>query len=230
MKLQNWLDTLAFALNDDEPNHEYERYPKSQLLAAYNAAMSLVAHHRPDLFTEYEIVKLQTGRYQDARGCGCSNIFDILDQTDAQGGTIREIKSPRKTKTTVKRHWDKPSCLNRPKGDSDYLVENANIDVNMNGRFTVKPPVPCGVDAYVRVKCVHKPCPLTEADANSPFNGDSELNAAAWHFVMARMLSGDRYSQNAVQESNFHYKMFFQMLDIELKMEDIYESPERASR
>lgn len=230
MKLKAWLDTIAFQLQDDEPDREYERYPVKQLLAAYNAAMVLVARYRPDLFTEYEIVKLQPGRYQDTRGCGCTNVLDVVDQTDAKGGTITEIKGARKTKTVAKRHWNKPSCLNSPTGDKGYKVDNISIDENMNGRFTVKPPVPCDVDAYVRVKCVKQPCPLEEADLNTSFDGNSEMNTAAWHFVLARMKSGDRDSHNATGDVKFHMDMFFQILKINLEIETLFESPEKASR
>lgn len=226
--LREWLKTISFALNDNEPNHEFTRYPVEYLLAAYNAAMCIVSRFRADLFTEYEIVKLQPGRYQDARGCGCSNILEVTDQTDAQGGQVSEIKHSRKTKTTVKRNWKKPSCLNRPQGDKGYKVENIDLDPNMNGRFVVEPPVPCDVEAYVRVKCVHSPCPLTADALESSFNANCDLNAAAWHFVMARMLTGDRYSQNAASEAQYHFKTFFDVLKIEYTQEKLFESAEEA--
>lgn len=232
MTVHDWLKTLIFALNDDEPDHEFERYPVAQLLAAYNAAMCLISAQRPDLFTEYEVVKLQPGRYQDARGghCGCNNILDILDQTDAQGGTIREIKGARKTTKMIKRNWNKPSCLNRPQGPDGYVVESASIDPNINGRFTVKPPVPCGVDAYVRVKCVKSPCPLDETMLESPFHADCDSVTAAWHYVMGRMLTGDRDSQNANSESQSHYKLFYDILSRNYQGEQLFESEEKASK
>lgn len=230
MTLKDWLLTIAFQLQDAEPNHEFTRYPIAQLLAAYNAAMGIASANRPDLFTDYEVMKLQPGRYQDARACGCTNIFDVLEQTDAHGGIIKEIKGARKTNTTNKRNWNKPSCLNTPKSESGYTVDTANIDPNMNGRFTIKPPVPCGVDAYVRIKCVKQPCMLDESQVNEYFDANSKLNTAAWHYVMGIMLQGDRFTQNSASQSQYNLSTFFTLLDIEMKQEERYESPDKAER
>lgn len=225
---REWFETIAFQLNDDEPGHEFTRYPLKQMVAAFNEAMALASKHRIDLFTEAVVMKLQPGTTQDARGCGCGNVLDVLAQTDASGSNIKKLTGARKTTTTIKRNWRKPSCIRRPEGDEGYVIDNADIDDNLNGRFTVDPPVPQGVEAYARVKCAMAPCPISVAGLNAKMEYQGDLIAAAWHYVLAKMLTGDRYSQSAVNQAQYHYKMFFDVLGIMLQAETRIESPEEA--
>lgn len=223
----DWFRTIAFALNDDEPNHAFTRYPLDRLIAAYNDAMCLIYKYRPDLFTEWELVEITTGRYQDMRNC-CDQILVVADQVDEFGSTIKPIVGSRDTPTKVKRSWRKPSCINRVDAPDGYVIDNVDVDANMNGRFTVDPPVPEGVSAFVRVKCVKAPCPIDEAGMNATMDASCDMNVAAWHFVLARMLTGDRFAQTGSRDMDFHYRMFFQILGVVHKQEAWIESPEEA--
>lgn len=225
----DWFKTIAFALNDDEPGHTFTRYGLDKMVAAYNDAMALIYKYRPDLFTEWELLKLTTGQYQDMRNC-CDQILSVTDQVTVTGATIKPIIGDTNTKTTVKRNWNKPSCISYADAPSGYVINNVSVEPSMNGRFTVDPPVPVGVDAYVRVKCVKSPCPITVAGVNAEFNTASDMVAASWHFVLARMLTGDRFAQTANRDMDFHYKMFFQILGVVLKQEEWIESVEEAKR
>jgi hypothetical protein len=225
---RDWLLTVAFPLNDAEPGREFQRYTLRDLVAAYNAAMCLVAKYRKDLFTEYKVVPLVAGKYQDARGC-CGEVLDVLDQTDADGNLIRPINGARERRTTAKRNWKKATCLRLPDG-LDYVVENANIDRNMHGRFSVDPPVPCGVEAFVKVKCVSPPCPYTEADMNVQMQTDCIHLVAAWHYVLATMLAGDQFANAAGGNKNYHYRMFFDILGVVQRQEDRIENREEATQ
>lgn len=225
---RDYFDTVAFALNDDEPGHEYSRYPLKLMVASFNEAMALAAKHRIDLFTEAVVMRLQPGTTQDARGCGCGNVLDVLAQTDTSGSNIKNLTGSRKTTTTVKRNWKKPSCIRRPESDSGYVIDYADIDDNLNGRFTVYPPVPQDAEVFARVKCAMAPCPISEADTGSPIKVQGDLRAAAWHYVLAKMLTGDRYSQSAVNQAQYHYQMFFNILGVMQQQETRIESPEEA--
>ena len=225
MIVVDWFRSIAAVLNDDEPGRPFQRYQLKDMLFAYNQAMALVAQHRPDLFTELKVVALRAGKYQDVRGC-CSKVLDVLDQTDAHGNVLRELRNTRAKTTTAERNWKKPSCL--PSDGQSYVMLTANIDKNLDGRFTVYPPVPCGVEAFVMAKCVGQPCPLDMADQNAPMPGSDTLNAAAWHYVVAMMLTGDRFANGAANDKGYHYRMFFDMLGIQQKQDDRIESKEEA--
>lgn len=219
--LYDFLRTVASKLNDDEVGAPFQRYTLEEMLAAYNAGLCLAAKYREDLFTEYRVVQLNAGRYQDVRGC-CSKVLDVLDQVREDGSTIRKISS-RTSTTKVSRNWNKRSCLAR--GIDGYVVSTVDLDRNMDGRFIVEPPVPCGVEVFVRVKCVERPCPYDESTVNAKINAECELNAAVWHYVLAMMLSGDRFSNPANADKQYHYRMFFDMLGIILKQSERLEEP-----
>lgn len=226
MTLNEWLRTIAAVLNDDEPGRPFQRYLVKDLLAAYHAALCLVARYRADLFTELRVIRLKAGKYQDARGC-CSKVLDVLDQTDANGNVIHEINSARATTTTARRNWKKPSCL--AQGTDDYIINTVRLDPNLDGRFTVEPPVPCEVAAYVMVKCVEQPCEYSAEMLNMPLQNDCVHNVAAWHYVLATMLSGDRHDNGASKDQSYHYRMFFDILGIVQKQDDRAESKEQAT-
>lgn len=225
MTVNEWFRSVAFVLNDDEPTRPFQRYPLKDMIFAYNQAMCLVAQYRPDLFTELKVVKLHAGKYQDVRGC-CSKVLEVLDQVDAHGNILKELHGTRKKATTVERSWKKPSCL--PASAENYLILSIDIDKNLDGRFSVFPPVPCGVEAYVMTKCVGATCNLSEASANEEFNSDCKHNAAAWHYVLATMLAGDRFANGAAGDKAYHYRMFFDMLGIMQKQDDRIESKDEA--
>lgn len=230
MKLYDWLLTVAAPLNDDRPGAPFKRYKMKDMLAAYNAALCLVAKYRPDLFTELRVVKLEPGIYQDVRGC-CSNVLDVIAQVLANGDVVKKLAGSRERPTVAKRHWKKPSCLRAGEdGLPAFLLDFATIDKNLGGRFEVEPAVPCGADVWVMVKCVSQPCALTEAEAllGEELDGDCIYNVAAWHYVLARMLTGDRFSNAASAEGQYHYRMFFDLLGIVQRQEEKFESPEEA--
>lgn len=230
MRIYDWLLTVAAPLNDDRPGASFQRYKITDMIAAYNAAMCLVSKYRPDLFTELRKVRLQGGIYQDVRGC-CANVLDVVSQVTADGSVVKKLDGSRDRPTVAKRRWKKPSCLRAGEnGLPEYLVDYATIDRNLNGRFEVEPPVPCDTEAYVLVKCVSTPCPYYELDvlAGDEFDGDCLYNVAAWHYVLARMLTGDRFSNGASADGQYHYRMFFDLLGITQRQEEKYESAEEA--
>jgi hypothetical protein len=128
----------------------------------------------------------------------------------------------------VKRVWTKPSCLTAGAG-LDFIIENVDIDMNLHGRFSVDPPVPCDADVYALVKCVVPPCTLTEADVNMPLTEDCIHNVAAWHYVLATMLAGDQFANAAGGNKNYHYRMFFDILGVVQRQEDRIESREQST-
>lgn len=230
MNYYEWFRTIAAVLNDDEPERPFQRYALRDMVAAYNRATGIIASRRPDLFTSRKKVKLVAGKYQDVSGC-CANVLEVLEQLDANGNIVKSLAKARKTTTKTTTTWKKPSCL--PPVDVDgeeypYVMNNAHLDQTMNGAFSVEPEVPCDVDAWVMVKCVQPPCPLHEAATNGDIDNNHIHNTASWHYVLASMLAGDRHAVGATQEMNYHYSMFFALLELEFKAESDLESPEKA--
>lgn len=227
MTLLKWLESIAFALNDDEVNHEFTRYTKERMVQAYNAGMCLVVKYRPDLFTEWKVVQLKEGRIQDTRSC-CDNVLGVAGQTDRWGNTIRDLDGGRNTTTKVKRKWKKPSCINFTGATDGYVINNIDIDKNMNGRFMVDPPVPCDAEVFVRVKCVAGPCPIGVADLETTPYVDCVMMTALWYFILGRMQAGDKFTEVTFAAMQANHKMFFDILGVMQRQEDRIESPEEA--
>lgn len=217
--LLSFLRTVAFALNDDEPGAPFQRYTLENMISAYNKALALAAEYREDLFTEYELIRLEAGRYQDVRSC-CKKVLDVMDQARADGSLIREL-GMRSTTSKVSTRWKKPSCVSQ--ATQGFVIASVDLDRNMDGRFIVEPPVPCGVEVFVHLKCVHVAPTYGAASVNEIIDEDSPLHAAVWHYVLAMMLSGDRFSNPAGADKQYHFRMFFDMLGIVLKQSERLE-------
>lgn len=226
MKYIDWFKDIAENMNDAEEGFEFTRYTLRSMIRAYNDAMCLVAKYRPDLFTEYRKVKLEAGRYQDVRGC-CSNVLEVLEQLDANGNIVKTLTGSRATRNRNKTVWRKPSCLNSA-APGEYVIDNAWIDKNMNGRFTVDPPLPCDVEAWALVKCVSQPCPLVHAKINENVKTSCEHMVATKHYILAWLLSGDRFANGANARSREQYTLFFEILGVVQRQEDRIESTEQA--
>ena len=227
MKLIDWFKSIAFVLNDAEEGHEFSRYTLRQMVQAYNAGLCLVVKYRPDLFTEWKIVQLREGRLQDTRAC-CDNVLGVAGQTDRWGNTVKDLDGGRETTTKVKRNWKKPSCINFTGAPDGYTISNVDIDKNMNGRFSVDPPVPCDAEVFVRVKCVAGPCPINEADVEAESYVECDMMTALWYFVLARMQAGDQFTEVTFAAMRFNHKMFFEVLGVVQRQEDRFDSPEEA--
>jgi hypothetical protein len=224
MLLYDWLRTVAAALNDDEPGRPFHRYPLKDVVSYYNAAMTLIGKYRSEDFIEYTKVKLQAGKYQDARQC-CSNVLDITDQIDANGNVIKTLDKTVKTKI---KNWRKPSCLGAAalaNSGGTYIMLTTTIDKQMNGQFQVDPAVPCDEDVYVMVKCVRRQCAHTaESAATASIQDGGIHHTAAWHYILAMLLTGDRHAGSADSTSVIHYKLFFEILGVVMKQEDALEN------
>lgn len=227
-RAHDWFITVASSLNDAKPGSEFRRYALRDLIAYYNDALCLIAKHRPDLFVELKSVPLQCGTLQDTRGC-CGNVLGVVAQIDANGNIIKDLTANKTTTTKVRSSWNKPSCLsagliNPSTGQpAEYVVDTVSIDIRLNGRFTVLPPVPADMEAYLLVKCQQAPCTLNEANVlggKAAFAPDCGYLALIRHYVLAWALSGDRHSNAAQTEANRHFRIFFDWLGVAQQQEE----------
>lgn len=224
-----YFRSIAAVLGDDEPNRPFQRYSLHDMVMAYNRGLAVVYSYRPDLFTFIKKVKLEPGSRQNATGC-CDNVLSILEQVDENGNVIEPLATTKsaRPKAPTKSSWvHKKSCLIHTDKDGEaisYVIDYAALDNQLNGQFSVHPPVPCGVDAWVNVKCVQPPCDFAEQNVNGQLNQSSLHNTALWHYVLSSMLSGDRHAAGATTESTHHFNIFLKLLDIEMRQEVIAEA------
>lgn len=222
MTLHNFFLTIVSPLGDAQPGREFRRYPLRDLAAWYAEALCFVSARRPDLFTDYVVMKLGTGPLQNACKCGCQNVIEVINQVDADGNILATLNS---TNTTPAKSgkWFRPVC--KTSSSSDVVLFTATIDPGVNGAFTVSPPVPPGADVWVTVKCVKSPCGLTEADVlGGATTGDCKFLPAIRSYIMYRALQGDRNATGASAESQAELKAVYAYLKLQWDAEKEHES------
>ena len=227
MLIHEFLRTIAAQLGDDRPGAPFRRYPLSLLASFYSEAMCFVASHRPDLFTDYVVIKLETGAHQDARCCGCTNVTGVVAQIDADGNTLKDLSSTGSSTSDISK-WYRPVCKSVTNSDgttsTTQLINSITIENGMNGVFSVDPPIPPGVDVWVKLKCVHGAPAVSEADVlGGATTGDCKFLPAIRSYILYRALQGDRHAVGAAAESQNEFKNALTYLGIQIKYEKAQE-------
>lgn len=222
MSVYSFLQTIASSLGDDKPGSPFRRYLLRDLVTYYNEAMCFVATHRPDLFTEYKILKLAAGSSQDARCCGCLNVIEVVAQIDANGNTIKDLTSTGGSATNTSK-WYRVPCRDGATGTQ--LIISYKIEPGMNGQFTVTPPVPVGADVWVKLKCVGAPTQYDQAAVIAGAStGACQFLPAIRSYVLYRALQGDRHAMGAAVEAQSEFKNVLTILGIQIKYEQMQET------
>jgi hypothetical protein len=223
MSVYEFLRTVAAQLGDDRPGSPFRRYALKDLVAYYQEAMCFVSAHRPDLFTDFVVMKLATGSYQDAKCCGCTNVIQVVAQIDADGNTVKDLTTTGGSKADTTR-WYRAACKSTASG-AVTLITSLTITPGMNGVFEVTPPVKPGEDVWVKLKCVHAPPAPSEGDVlGGASTGDCKFLVAIRSYVLYRALQGDRHAVGASTEAQNELKNVYTYLGMQYKMEQAQEN------
>lgn len=224
MRVYDFLLSIASQLGDNSPTRPFRRYLLADMVTYYQEALCFVASHRPDLFTDMMVMKLETGSYQDARCCGCTNVTGIVAQIDADGNTVKDLSSSGSISTKTSR-WFRSPCRTASDGTTTPVISSVSIEPGMNGVFTVDPPVPPGVDMWVKLKCVGTPAKPTLADVMSTASttGCTFLPAIR-NYIRYLALGGDRHAVGASTEAQTELKNAYTYLGVQIKYEERQES------
>jgi hypothetical protein len=221
MRVYDFLFTIAEQLGDGKPSAPFMRYTLKMLTAFYNEAMCFVATHRPDYFTDFKVIKLETGTYQDARCCGCTDVTAVVAQIDAEGNTVKDL-SDVNTRSSDKAKWYRAPCKVAADGSVTPVLISVSIEQGMNGIFKVTPPVPPNTDMWVKVRCVHPPKTICEADVLCEVSmGDCKFTPAVRSYILYRALQGDRHAAGGSAEAINELKNAYTYLGMAYKQEQI---------
>jgi len=223
----DFLRTVAAQLGDDKPGSPFRRYALKDLVAYYTEAMCFVSTHRPDLFTSFMVMKLETGSYQDAKCCGCQNVIQVVAQIDVDGNTVKDLTTTGGSRSDVTK-WYRPVCKTVGTGATATavtLITSITITPGMNGVFEVYPPVKPGEDIWVKLKCVKSAPSVEEADVlDGASTGACTFLPAVRSYVLYRALQGDRHAVGASNEAQSELKNVYLYLNMQLKMEKDQEN------
>lgn len=211
--MKNLLLTYARDLDDAYPGHEFSIWSQSQLLGFFNEALCLIAAHRPDMFTERKIVKVDTcNMYLDL--CDCVKVLDVLGQVDKNGKNLRPIPR-RKEKATVWTGQVRNQVFTDRLTEYELLGNSNLVRVFPHNLDRTK-------DLYVLIRCMVEP-KVYELDDAAP-DERCAFMAAARHWVLynAKMMDGE-FSQNMQEAAKEHREMFLGLLQLIKQADDEYD-------
>ena len=211
--MKRLLLSYAQDLNDAYPGHEFSIWSQEQLLGFFNEALCLIAAHRPDMFTELKVVRVEPcSNYLDL--CDCEKVLDVLGQSNAKGNNIRPIQR-RKERATV---W---TGSKKKQEFTDRITEYELLDKSNLVRVFPQNLDPTK-DIYVVVRCSISPKTYA-LDDEAPDERCAFL-AAARHWVLynAKMIDGE-FSQTMQSQAKEHREMFTAILQMVKQADDQYD-------
>ena len=216
--MRRLLLSYAHDLNDAYPGHEFSIWSQQQLLGFFNEALCLIAAHRPDMFTELKVVKVEPcSNYLDL--CDCVKVLDVLGQSDKNGKNIRPIPR-RKERATV---W---SGNKRKQEFSSRITEYELLDKSNSVRVFPQNLDPT-IDIYVTLRCSTEAKTYT-IDDEAPDERCAFL-AAARHWVLynAKMIDGE-FSQAMHTQAKEHREMFVGIMQLVKQSDDEFNEKLRG--
>ena len=216
--MKRLLLSYAQDLNDAYPGHEFSIWSEEQLLGFFNEALCLIAAHRPDMFTELKVVRVEPcSNYLDL--CDCEKVLDVLGQSNAKGNNIRPIQR-RKERATV---W---TGSKKKQEFTDRITEYELLDKSNLVRVFPQNLDPTK-DLYVVVRCSISPKTYA-LDDEAPGERCAFL-AAARHWVLynAKMIDGE-FSQTMQSQAKEHREMFTAILQMVKQADDQFDEKLRG--
>lgn len=216
--MRRLLLSYAQDLNDAYHGHEFSIWSEGQLLGFFNEALCLIAAHRPDMFTELKVVRVEPcSNYLDL--CDCEKVLDVLGQSNAKGNNIRPIQR-RKERATV---W---TGSKKKQEFTDRITEYELLDKSNLVRVFPQNLDPTK-DIYVVVRCSISPKTYA-LDDEAPDERCAFL-AAARHWVLynAKMIDGE-FSQTMQSQAKEHREMFTAILQMVKQADDQYDEKLRG--
>ena len=211
--MRQLLLSYAQDLNDAYPGHEFSIWSQEQLLGFFNEALCLISVHRPDMFTELKVVKVEPcSNYLDL--CDCVKVLDVLGQSDKNGKNIRPVPR-RKERATV---WNGSK---KKQEFTDLITEYELLDKSNLVRVFPHNLDPTK-DIYVTLRCSVE-AKHYELNDEAPDERCAFL-AAARHWVLynAKMIDGE-FSQTMQSQAKEHREMFTAILQMVKQAGDQYD-------
>lgn len=211
--MRKLLLSYAQDLNDAYPGHEFSIWSTEQLLGFFNEALCLISVHRPDMFTELKVVKVEPcSNYLDL--CDCVKVLDVLGQSDKNGKNIRPVPR-RKERATV---W---GGSRKKQEFTDIITEYELLDKSNLVRVFPHNLDPTK-DIYVTLRCSVEAKTYSLED-EAPDERCAFL-AAARHWVLynAKMMDGE-FSQTMQTQAKEHREMFVGIMQLTKQNDDGYD-------
>lgn len=197
------LLSYARDLNDAVSGYEFSLWSKEQLLEYFNEAVCLISAHRPDLFTELKVIKVEPC-HSYLNTCDCIKVLDVLGQCTKDGRIIK----------TLPRRVANKSVWTGAKRVKALATELSGYEIIDNTLVRVYPDnFDPTVDIYVLVRCTVEAKHYT-LDSDPPdFRCAFMPVARHWVLYNAKMVDGE-FSQTMHTSAREHRDMFASILGL----------------
>lgn len=214
-----YVTHVSTQLNDQRPNRAFTRWGRGLLLEYFNLGMSEIGTYRPEAFASDIDLKLVPGALQSvARGVSLSAISSNKNGPPINKGDI--------TMATAFGAYSpcRSSGISMVKGNATFYVRSYAIDNADSHKFYVDPPVPEGLDVYVRATVMGAPKEYTLADWNEVVDIQSKYQASLVDYMLACAYGLDQESPESRSHSDRLYKKFYDVMGVKYRQESKYRS------
>lgn len=196
MQLGTIIRQISLDLNDQEPGHEYVRWPLEQLQSYVQEALIELSAVYRSLFMKQLAVRVEAGNGWQ-RACDCTHITNVLGESDANGNVIRNL-----VKADNDNGW--PGMIGRCVTHKTEL-ESFAINAADDREFKVFPPIIPGVEKYILVECYAQP-DGEDLGTDVP----ARLVAAIKQWALYRAMAVDSENNPTItQLANQHQQTYF---------------------
>lgn len=223
--INDLLIRTARDLNDyveHNPNKQFQRWTRGQLLAYWNEALCVISTLNPSKFKCAKVAKLEPGINQVFGDC--KRVLSIIGVSDKDGHILYEIEQDKKDKS-LKWGGFRPRRCPTYQHTKDFKLDSYRILADKDGSVIVKPAIPYGADVYLKFMCEQSPVSfdLGELDADVNSSNCSDITIGI-HWVLFRALMIDEESQSSASLASTHLQLFFSLVKdkAELDKEELF--------
>lgn len=201
---------------DNNPNKQFQRWGKEQLLSYWNEALCLMYTFNPSKFKCVRVAKLSYGintSFDD-----CKRVLSIIGVSDKDGNVLYEVEQDKGDKTLK---WGGYRPINCPRVEhtKDFKLKGYRIASDKDGSIFVNPPIPFGKDVYIKYMCEVPPEPMDLADLDAEVGTEdcSDVSAGI-HWALFRALMVDEESQSSTVLADKHLQLFLKLCEVKVTL------------
>lgn len=215
----DYVTHVSTQLNDQRPNRAFTRWGRGLLLEYLNLGLAEIGTYRPEAFAADIDLKLVPGALQSvAQGVSLSAIHSNKDGPPINRGDI--------TMATAFGAYNpcRSSGISMVNGNAVFYVRSYSIDSADQRKFYVDPPVPPGIDVYVKATVMAGAEDYTLADWDEAVAISSKFKANLVDYMLACAYGLDQESPESRAHSDRLYRKFYEVMGVKYKQESRYRS------
>ncbi len=184
-----------------------------------NLGIAEIGAYRPEAFSKDVDLKLVAGALQSVEpGVSLASISSNTDGTPVIEGDINMATSFNAYSLC------KSSGVRMVNGNPVFYVRTYSIDKLNQHKFYVDPPVPAGLDTYVKATIMGAVKEYTLADWDKDIGIHNKYSASLVGYMLASAYALDQESPESRANSQSLFRKFYEVMGVKYKQESKYRS------